>query len=121
LIVLRRSLSFLALLGIIATPAVTSTRFFCRYTGEEITRCAEAATPDHAIVRADGCCDQRTFRALQSVRLGDEQQQQTPTPVAIDAVPVLLADVAPAASGSNRPVAPSAGPPVFIIHRALLI
>ena len=111
-----------ALLAVIAAPAVTSTRLFCRYTGEEITGCAEAATPGHGIVQADGCCYQRTVRALETVRPVEEQRQQAPTPVAIDSAPVLLAHLfAPAASESNRPDGPSAGPPAFIIHRALLI
>lgn|ERR671935_2678311 len=120
--VLRRAASFVALLGIIAAPAVSSTRFFCRYTGEEITGCAEASTPKQALIRADGCCDQRTFRALEGVRLVQEQRQQAPTPVAIEAAPVLLAHVfALAAPEPHRPPASSAGPPAFIIHRALLI
>jgi hypothetical protein len=120
--VLRRSASLLALVSLIAAPAVSSTRLFCRYTGEEITGCAEAATPGHAVVRGDGCCDQRTFRALEGVRLVDEQRQQSPTPVAIDTTPALLSYVfAPAATESIRPSAPSAGPPAFISHRALLI
>jgi hypothetical protein len=120
--VFRRSISFLALLSLIAAPAVTSTRLFCRYTGEEITGCPEADTPKQPIVDADGCCDQRTFRALDGVRLVDEQRHQAPTPVAIDTTPALLACVfAPAAAEPPRPSATSAGPPAFITHRALLI
>ena len=118
----RRSVAFFALVSLIAAPAVTSTRFFCRYTGEEITDCAEADTMPHAAVRADGCCDHRTFRALDGVRLAEEHRQQAPTPVAVDTAPALLADVfAPAAAEPPGTRARSVGPPVFITHRALLI
>jgi hypothetical protein len=120
--VLRRCASFLALIALISAPAVTSTRFFCRHTGEEITDCAEAVTPTHTNVRADGCCDQRTFRALDGVRLVEEHRQQAPIHVAIDTTRALLAQIfAPAATVLRRPSAPSAGPPAFITHRALLI
>jgi hypothetical protein len=120
--VLRRSACFVAVLSVVATPAVTSTRFFCRYTGVEITGCAEAATHSHATFRADGCCDQRTFRALEGVKLVDEQQQQVPTPISISTAPALLAyALTPLVAEVRRPSAPSAGPPAFITHRALLI
>ena len=119
---LRRCASLLALIAVIAAPAVTSTRFFCRYTGEEIAACAKPGTPTHAVVLADSCCDQRTFRALEGVRLVDEPRQQAPTPIAVDTAPALVAYVvAPVAGQLGRPTAPSAGPPAFIAHRALLI
>jgi hypothetical protein len=112
----------LALLSLVAAPAVTSTRFFCRYTGEEITGCAQAETPTQAILAADDCCDQRTFRAIDGARRVEEQRQQSPTPVAVGTAPVFVADVlAPAAIEHPWRSAPSAGPPAFICHRALLI
>ena len=121
LAVLRRSASALALLAVIVSPAVTSTRLFCRYTGQEIVSCAEAAAPEHAQVREGACCQKRTFHALDGVRLVKEERQQ-PTLVAIDAAPVLLAHVfAPAAPELRRAIAPSAGPPAYLSHRALLI
>jgi len=120
--VLRRSASVLALLAVIVSPAVTSTRLFCRYTGQEIVSCAEAAAPEHAQVREGACCQKRTFHALDGVRLVKEERQQAPTIVAIDAAPVLLAHVfAPAAPEPHRAIAPSAGPPAYLSHRALLI
>jgi hypothetical protein len=119
--VLRRSASFVGLLAIIGAPTVTSTRFFCRHTGEEIFGCAEAGTPQHALARANQCCDQRTFHALDGVRLVDGRGQQTPAPVALDAAPLLLAELfALAAPEPYRTPAPSAGPPAFMSHRALL-
>jgi len=119
--VLRRSASFLALLAVTAAPAVTSTRLFCRYTGEEIIGCAETASPEQAVVRAE-CCQQRTFHALDGVRPVQEQRQEAPAPVAVDLARAPLADVF--ALAAPRPLgatAPSAGPPAFITHRALLI
>jgi len=119
---LRRSASFLALLAVIAAPAVTSTRLFCRFTGQEIVGCAEAAAPEHAQLREDACCQQRTFHALDGVRLMEEQRHQEPAPIAIDAAAVLLAHVsALAAPAPHRAPAPSAGPRAFLTHRALLI
>jgi len=122
LIVLRRSASFLAVLAVVGAPAVTSTRLFCRFTGQEIVGCAEAAAPEHAQVREGACCQERTFRALDGVRLAKEERQQAPTLVTVAAAPVLLADLfALAAPAPCRAIAPSAGPPAFLSHRALLI
>jgi hypothetical protein len=55
------------------------------------------------------------------VRLVEEHRQQAPTFVAIDAAPVLLAHVFALAAPPHRAIAPSAGPPAFLSHRALLI
>jgi len=119
--VLWRSASVLALLAVIAAPAVTSTRLFCRYTGEEIIGCAETAPPEQPLVRAE-CCQHRTFHALDGVRPVHEQRQETPAPVAVDLARVPLADrFALAAPRPRGTAAPSAGPPAFITHRALLI
>jgi len=119
--VIRRAASFVALLAVIATPAVTSTRLFCRYTGQEIIGCAELNAPENAEIRLEGCCQQRTFHALDGVRLIQDQREQVPAPIAID-TPVSIADVIVVATLAVRlPAAPSVGPPVFLSHRALLI
>jgi len=121
-VVLRRCTCFLLLLAVIAAPAVTSTRLFCRYSGQEIVGCAQATATEHAQVREDACCQQRTFHALDRVRLVEEQRQQAPVPVAIAAAPVLLAHLfAIAGPEPQRTIAPSARPPAFLTHRALLI
>jgi len=100
---------------------VTSTRLFCRYTGEEVIGCAEANAPEHAEIRSDQCCQQRTFHALDGVRLVEGQREQLPAPVASDA-PALVVDVIAAATGAVRLMAAaSVGPPAFLSHRALLI
>jgi hypothetical protein len=111
----------LALLAVIAAPAVTSARLFCQYTGEEIVGCAESGVPQHAQFRGEQCCQQRTFNALDGARLVEEQRQQAPAPVAIDAAP-SVADVFAVASPAVRlAAAPCVGPPAFLSHRALLI
>src|SRR5436305_9233488 len=82
----RRLASMCALVALLAAPSVTSTRFFCRYTGQEIFGCAEGAPRRGAEVRADDCCDQRTFRAVDAVR----QSEHDPVPVpAARAIPIL--------------------------------
>src|SRR2546421_8267971 len=86
---LRGCTSLLALLTVIAAPVTTSTRFFCQYTGEEIVGCAESGVPQHAQFRGEECCQQRTFRALDGVRLVEEQPPQAPACVAIGPAPFL--------------------------------
>jgi hypothetical protein len=121
--VLRRSISFLALLALIAAPAVTSTRFFCRYTGQEIVGCAEAGVAQGVHVRADDCCDQRTLRSLEGMRQADDSRQLGPAAtVAIGASSVLPAAAFELASpAAERAARRSTGPPAFLAHRALLI
>ena len=120
---LRRCASFCALLAVLAAPSVTSTRFFCRYTGQEIFDCAEG-TSRNALVRADDCCDRRTFRAVEAV----ERSGQDPTPIPVGvaiAVALEMRDPAPApvleSPAARRAALRSAGPPRFLAHRALLI
>jgi hypothetical protein len=110
-----------ALLAVLAAPSVTSTRFFCRYTGQEIFGCTEG-TPRNARVRADDCCDRRTFRAVEAV----EHPGQEPSPIPVGAaVPIETMYLAPAPvlefRVASRPGIRSAGPPRFLAHRALLI
>jgi len=120
--VLRRGVSLLALLALIATPAGTSTRFFWRYTGEEIVGCDEAGAPKKAEIREEECCQQRTFRAVVGVRPFEDQRERVAAPVAIDAAPVLVTSVfADASPALQLASAPPFRPPAFLSHRALLI
>jgi hypothetical protein len=119
--VLRRCASFCALLAVLAAPSVTSTRFFCRYTGQEIFACAEG-TPRNAWVRADDCCDRRTFRAVEAV----EHSGQDPSPIPAGAAvifetPHLAAAPVVEFPAARRAVIGSVGTPRFLAHRALLI
>ena len=120
--VFRRVVSFLALLALLAAPAVTSTRLFCRFTGQELVGCVEAGPQRGAQLRPDDCCDQRTFRALDGTRVEENRPQPAPATVLMaDAVIPLV--IASAATPSVRPErsVQSVGPPVFLVHRALLI
>jgi hypothetical protein len=119
--VLRRVASFCALLAVLAAPSVTSTRFFCRYTGLEIFGCDEGA-PRNAQVRAQDCCDQRTFRAVQALKASPHELLPMPAAVA----EIVAAPWPSAAPGDGLLLAArtsilAAGPPAFLAHRALLL
>jgi hypothetical protein len=117
----RRCACFCALLAVLAAPSVTSTRFFCRYTGEEILGCAEGA-PRDARVRGDDCCDQRTFRAVEGVRHSGQDPVPIPTGVALAIESPALAPAPVRESApTGRTIVRSAGPPAFLAHRARLI
>jgi len=105
----------------VTAPSVTSTRFFCRFTGQEIFGCDEGS-PRSAQVRPDDCCDRRIFRAVAAVR--HSEQELLPIPQAAGAA-VPSPEAAPALARESlvvrRTPASSAGPPAFLAHRALLI
>src|ERR1700737_5617965 len=118
--VLRRVISAVALVVFASTPVAARTRLFCRYTGLEITDCAQQEIPGSTVVQVAGCCDRQVTRPLGVIRIA---QQQEITPLA----PTALA--APAwldATGRPPPVRRRAAPfpiglPVFLVTRALLI
>jgi hypothetical protein len=116
----RRCACFCALLAVLAAPSVTSTRFFCRYTGQEIFGCAEGA-PRNTQVRGDDCCDQRTFRAVEGVQHSGQDPVPIPTGVTIALEAPALAPGPVVESAARRTTVRSAGPPAFLAHRALLI
>jgi hypothetical protein len=109
-----------AVLALLASPTVAQARYFCRYTGMEITDCEQQRVPAQPFVTQEGCCDRRV------------------SPVAAPATrppgPVLLQVWAVALSWTQQlplqPLAPSqrdrlrpddGGPPLFLQQRALLI
>jgi hypothetical protein len=119
--VLRRFISAFALLALASTPVVARARLFCRYTGVEITDCAEQDTPDTAVIQNDGCCDRQVSRTL-GVVLGARLQELAPP--MLHALPVVSmvdpSDLVPPVQ--RRQSAPAAtSPPLFVITRALLI
>jgi hypothetical protein len=119
--VLRRCASLCALLAVVTAPSVTSTRFFCRFTGQEILGCDEGA-PRNAQVRPDDCCERRILRAVAAVRHSEHEVLPVAQAVAA-AIPTPGA--APALARESvvlrRTPASSAGPPAFLAHKALLI
>jgi len=119
--VLRQVISVVALLGLASAPVVGRTRLLCRYTGVEITGCAEQEVPGHSVLRTEGCCDPQMTRPLAATigaeryELGSPLVCALPIPVVAETPAVAIAVVA------NGSLAASAGPPVFLITRALLI
>jgi len=117
---LRCATAAVALVGLITSPVVASTRLFCRYTGVEIVGCAEQQAVNHASVRGEGCCIRHTVRPLDAAQ-----------PAPVDRFPALVVAVVPQpfqllARPIVGPVAlvtptSAAGPPAFLSHRALLI
>lgn len=120
---MRRVIAALALLALVSAPVVGRSRLFCRFSGVEITGCAEqeAETPEGPVVQVEGCCDRQVTRPLGvTVSL----QQWEVSPPALQALPGLSSPDAPPLV-PPAPVAPFAappsGPPVFLITRALLL
>jgi hypothetical protein len=117
----RRCACLFALLAVVTAPSVTSTRFFCRFTGQEIVGCHEGA-PRSAQIRSDDCCDRRISRAVDAVRHPEQELFPIPQAVAVAiASPAAPAALARESVMVRRPAASSAGPPAFLAHRALLI
>jgi hypothetical protein len=119
--VLRRFASLCALLATVTAPSVTSTRFFCRFTGQEIVGCDEGA-PRSTQVRADDCCERRIFRAVEAVR--HSGRELLPIRQAVAAAipsPATAPALARESALVRRTSGCSAGPPAFLAHRALLI
>jgi len=120
--VLRRALAYLVLMAVIGSPAVTSSRLFCRYTGVEIVGCDESRVPAQSQLRQDNCCLKRTFHALEAARMLTDDGSQFAPPPAIATFASVPEVHGPAALPSPRPLDFSdAGPPVFLTNRALLI
>ncbi len=118
---LRRVIAAVALLGLASAPVVGRTRLLCRYTGVEITDCAEQELPGQSVLRTDGCCDPQMTRPL-AATIGAERYELA-SPV-VCALPVSVAADTPAiafAVVARVSPAGAVGPPVFLITRALLI
>lgn len=109
------------LLAFASTPVVARTRLFCRYTGVEITDCAQQEIPGQAVVQLEGCCDRQLTSPLGSALGGQRQEISPPTLPALPAVSTAVAlHLAPPVQ--RRPAAATpTGPPLFLITRALLL
>jgi hypothetical protein len=118
--VLRRIVSAIALVAIASAPAVARTRLFCRYTGVEITDCAEQAA-DSSVVQVAGCCDHRITRPMGVVLQGHDREIAPP---ALHPLPAIsMGDSSRGTSPAQRAhrCESPTGPPVYLITRALLI
>jgi hypothetical protein len=116
--VLRRAISAVALVALASSPAVGRTRLFCRYTGVEITDCAEQARAD-SVVEIAGCCDRQVTRPLGVVVTGGDHEFAPPVLHLVPAVAV--ADPPGRVSAARRRCASPTGPPLYVTARALLI
>ena len=117
---MMRFVGTLTLLVVLASPTVPQARLFCRYTGIEVTDCAEQREAERPAVQPEGCCELRLSNAPAPVL-------QTPEPVLPQALALapwwaqpLPMQPAPAVRG-DRVSRGSAGPPLFVQQHALLI
>jgi hypothetical protein len=118
--VLRRIISSIVLASLAAAPAVARTRFVCRYTGIEITDCAEQQIPAAPELQNEGCCDRHLTPAASAMLTAAHEEMQPPVVAALPAL-VLVDDCSPKGTNPVVEIRPSSGPPVFLITRALLI
>lgn len=118
---LRRLIAAIALVALVSTPVVARTRLFCRFTGEEITDCAEQQIPGRSVVQLEGCCNRQVTGALSALLTAQQQEVAPPALIALPLPhPLALLDL----PASNRPICTAAaptGPLVLLITRALLI
>jgi hypothetical protein len=117
---MRKLVGILALLGILASPTVAQARIVCRYSGVEITDCEEQRVPERPVVQAEGCCERRVVPPLPAARVPAEHATVAPILVVAEPLaPVAPAPVGLAVADVSLPVA--AGPPIYVVQRALLI
>jgi hypothetical protein len=115
----RRLVAIFALVGLIASPVSARTRLFCKYTGVEITDCWERDAPASALIDRPGCCDHRVDAPLPASNVSSDSFAAI-DPVLGLSVLEWLPPAEPLAVSWRVPAA-SAGPPLFVRHRALLI
>ncbi len=118
---LRRVISAIVLASLAVAPVVARTRFVCRYTGIEITDCAEQQAAPIPELQTEGCCDPQLTPAASAMLRPSHEEIQPPMVAALTA-PVLVEDaLRPTVNGQFAERPPTSGPPVFLITRALLI
>jgi len=112
--VLRRLTAAVALLALASMPMAARTRLICRYTGVELTDCAQAEIPESDAIQLEGCCDRQTTQAPGVLLI-----PQPPLPAPVVALPAEPSFAAP--MGPPPPPCLHPSPPVFLITRSLLI
>jgi hypothetical protein len=118
--VLRRFAAVALVLAVVAAPAVTSTRLFCKFTGGEVTGCDEQAVQALTTIKNAGCCQQRTFERSESTTVLSSAQLTPPLSAPIAEPPLSVLFASHQLLERER-IPAGAGPPAFISHRALLI
>ena len=76
---LRRVISAIVLASLAAAPVVARTRFVCRYTGIEITDCAEQRAAPTPELQAEGCCDRQLTPGASAMLRPSHEEIQPPT------------------------------------------
>jgi hypothetical protein len=116
-LVMRRVAGLVALLSLLASPVVAQRKFVCRYTGLEISDCAE----QRPVVQDEGCCDRRVVPASSAFVTADQKTSPAAPVVALSALAVASPRIPNAPRLVDARPALAASPPLFLTTRALLI
>ena len=67
----RAPLTLGLILGLVLAPPVASARFFCRWTGEEMSpaACQDRSAHETGLAADDSCCEQRLLTPLPTAKL----------------------------------------------------
>lgn len=106
------------LVAFASTPVVARTRLICRYTGLEITDCAEQHIPARTVLQAEGCCSRQVTQAM-GTALGSLGQEFPPPALQTFPAAELLSFASEVER--ERPATSPTGPPLLLVTRALLI
>jgi hypothetical protein len=120
-LVMRRVAGLVALLSLLASPVVAQRKFVCRYTGLEISDCAEQRIPERPVVQDEGCCDRRVVPALSAFVTADQKTSPAAPVVALSALAVASPRIPNAPRLVDARPALAASPPLFLTTCALLI
>ena len=82
---LRRVISAIVLVALAAAPIVARSRFVCRFTGLEITDCAEQQVPAASEVQTEGCCDRQFTAAVSAILTSSHEELHPPVVAALPA------------------------------------
>ena len=112
----RRVIAAVALIAFASAPVAARTWFSCRYTGVEISGCAQHNVPERCEIQGEPCCDRQSTRSAGFILVVSQLETSPP---ALVPLPVAAAFVAAARPPPVRIHDPAH--PVFLITRALLI
>jgi hypothetical protein len=119
---MRRLVGTFALVALLTSPTVSQVRFFCRYTGVEITDCDEQQVSEHPVVQREGCCERRVSPAPAPAKVAREHALPQAMAVALAwAQHLPVQPLAPSRQDRLRLPPDNAAPPLFLQQRALLI
>ena len=120
-VLMRRAAGIVALLSLLASPIVAQRKFVCRYTGLEISDCAEQRIPERPVLQEEDCCERRVVPALSAFVAGDQKFAPAAPVVALSAPAFASPRIADAPRLVDARPALAASPPLFLTTRALLL